>query len=180
MPNTDVTILTHSARVDFARFLKESDLFCAFGTGVPAWSNAPPVFTDNPNNPVIDLAVSELFRVRIFDKRYVVADPAGVLHLDTQNRYRPVDHPTDKLYLEAYIGATEQTTAPVIRQIGFFRGGTVLPELPQGQHLFLPSQVLTKGNLIGVRNLANNVATGQRQIVRQSGVVARIREVITI
>jgi hypothetical protein len=137
------SILTKAFRIDAATWIKNQDIFLAWGTGLASWGTTPPV------GSVDDLAlVTEVGRRKVTQKQFVNPDPTnGTIILRNGTKWTVTTTPTHHILYTVTFEPSEAPTA-VIREWGLFKGTTTQAGLPAGQTYFTPAQVTNIGRPI--------------------------------
>lgn len=137
------SILTKAFRIDTATWIKNQEIFLAWGTGLNTWGTTPPV------GSVDDVAlVTEIGRKKVLQKQFVVADPTnGNIVLKSGTKWTVTTNPTNHILYSVTFDPSEASNA-TIREWGLFKGTVVKPGLPSGQLYFTPAQLNNIGRPI--------------------------------
>jgi hypothetical protein len=150
-----MAILTQSGRAAMAAALATRPIHLAWGTGDPAWDDAP-----EPESTLATALVNEIGRRSLTLWQFVVADENGAITVNdvddptiTQSFSPSPDNvPTNHLYLLFNFDFMDAPAA-TIREIGIFLNTVTDPELPPGQRYFTPDQITDPGIMLALERL---------------------------
>jgi len=140
-------VFTISGRTAIASGLKTRTAHLAWGTGDPAWGQAPP---DPPVNTTALLA--EVGRRQATLVEYCTPDPNGVISV-TEGRFAITTTPTPHLYFKFHF-EFEDAVGQTIREAAIFLDTVRATGIPAGQFYLTPSQVGNPGTLLLVERRA--------------------------
>lgn len=127
-------------RIALAELVATQPIHIAWGTGNPAWDDAP---EPEPNDATG--LVAEIGRRIATQVAFVNPDPAGAIETP-QGNFTLSAAPTRHLYVRGVFGFDEAPDAR-IRELAVLIGTTVDPALPAGQRYFTPDQIVDPGRL---------------------------------
>jgi hypothetical protein len=150
-----MAILTLSGRAAMAAALASRPIHLAWGTGDPAWDEAP-----DPESTQDTALTNEIGRRAITLQQFVLPDENGaIVTTDTDNPNiqqafapSPGNVPTNHLYM-LFNFDFQDAAASTIREIGVFLNTVTDPELPPGQKYFTPGQITNPGILLALERL---------------------------
>lgn len=137
-----------ATRKAFTALVKDAALFCALAEGDEEWGSNPPAPTTNETD-----VLEEHGRKKVLYKEYVTPDEDGDIVGASGAKYSLSQTPTNYLYVKVTFEPDELPEI-TFREIGWFWGGTTDPELPPGQLVFIPEEVVTKGTILAVSRRA--------------------------
>lgn len=146
-------------RNSLTKVVKDSDIFCALAAGVTQWGSSPP----NPTNTLTDV-IGELGRKKVLYKEFCTPDDDGDIIAASGQKFVLSQTPTNYLYVRV---AFEPDEVPNVtfREIGWFWKGTTTTGLPDGQLVFAPSNVVTKGDLLALTRRAPVVRNNETRLI---------------
>ena len=149
-----MAIITIPGRAGIARSIRSNQLFIAWGTGNPEWTNSEKVTEDSTQTSLF----REIGR-RVVDETYfVVGDDQGDL-VTPSGRWRISENPTNQLYVKAQFDYADGN-GYTIREYGLFLNTVVQSDLPIGQRYFLPAEIEDFGELLMLENCVPLIRTG--------------------
>lgn len=141
-----MSILAESGRIAVAEVIFSRTLHLAWGRGDGLWVSPP-----SESGAETDL-VDEIGRRKPSEIKYVIPDAAGTIVLP-EGSFSASENPTRHVYARFAFDYTE-AVGEAVREIGLFSGAVVQPTLPTNQQYFTPSQIVTKGRLVFLKNYA--------------------------
>lgn len=162
------TLLTRAARIAIATSIKNKDLFLAVAAGDEEWGPNPPF----PSINAIATTTAALAFKRITHKVYCAPDPVeGTIVTPSGAKFKPVFEPTEHLYLKCVLEADEVPQL-TYRELAIFMDSVMDSQLPPGQNLFMPADVVDAGTLVALQR--------RDVIIRQPEIREIYHTVITI
>lgn len=148
-----MAILTLSGRAAIAAAIATRSLHLAWGTGDPAWDDAPA-----PESTLATGLTNEIGRRALTLWQFVTPDENGAITVNDvddptiTNSFAPSPVPTNHLYLLFNFDSLDAPAA-TIRETGVFVDTVVDPALPPGQKYFTPDQLTSPGTLLALERL---------------------------
>jgi hypothetical protein len=150
-----MAVITMSGRAGMARSIKNSPLYIAWGQGpISAESSNERL----PEDPTQSSLAREVGRRIVDDVQFVVGDDQGALVTPT-GRWTVSNVPTNNLYISATFDF-ENANGYTIREYGLFVNTEVSSECPPGQRYFLPTDLVSPGELLMLENCVPLIRTG--------------------
>ncbi len=136
-----MAILTKSGRIAMAKAIAGLPIFMCWGQGGPGWEEEPPA------ELVTAAALLDVVGYRAAASvQFCETATDGEISIPS-GRFTVSQEPTNHLYLR-FVFDFEDAEGKTIREIGVMTGTTTIPDLPEGQHYFLPEQVQSAGDLL--------------------------------
>lgn len=152
-----MAVLNTSGRTAMAVVLRSRPLHFAWGTGDPAWDDAP--IAESLDATAL---VNELGRVGVTSSAFATPDDNGEVEVPS-GRFTLGETPTNHLYLRFDFGFADAADQ-VIREAGLFIDTAVDAEVPAGQRYFTPDNLTDPGTLVALEHFPVVIRTPlQRQ-----------------
>ena len=148
-----MAILTNSGRAAVATAIKAQPIHLAWGSGDPAWDDAPA-----PESIETSGLLAEVGRRRVTQTLYCLPDPEGDLIVPT-GRFMASDVPTKYIYMR-FAFDFEDAQSATIRELAVIVGSVIHADVPPGQAYVTPADVVDKGQLLALEHLTPKLERG--------------------